>query len=184
MIDSWTSKLYWVIRKCTYPYNYCCRNFIRYSTLILSRALATVAHNNVSYSTVVLHTGIMKVRVFWQLLPQNQLDIYFLTVRDLWLAIAKLKNCLQINPKHFHLARQSRFLVSYQPISKFWGGGDYYSLLIMLKWSSLELFMHVFPTENHKRNKVFQNHVRIIGCDTPWHRKDNERNYVFRRHRW
>jgi len=35
----------------------------------------------------------MKVRGFWpKLLPLNQLDIYFLTVREYWLAIAKPKN--------------------------------------------------------------------------------------------
>ena len=39
--------------------------------------------------------GIMKVRVFWPQIiapPQNQLDIYFLTIKDYWLDIAKPKN--------------------------------------------------------------------------------------------
>ena len=42
-------------------------------------------------------------------------------------------------------------------ISNFEMGGHYYSL---------ELFIHVFPTENHKRNEVFQNHVQIRGRGT------------------
>ena len=39
-----------------------------------------------SYNTV----GIMKVRGFWpQIIPQNQLYIYFMTVLEHWLSIAK-----------------------------------------------------------------------------------------------
>jgi len=43
--------------------------------------------------SVVLYIGIMKVRGFWSqfIIPLNQLDIYFLTVREYWLGIAKPK---------------------------------------------------------------------------------------------
>ena len=54
-----------------------------------------------SYSTVVLYIGIMKVRGFWpQIITQNQLDIYFLTVWEYFLGIAKPKNIFRsiLNP--------------------------------------------------------------------------------------
>ena len=58
-------------------------------------------NNTVSYSTVVLYIGIMKVRGFWpKLSPQNQLDIYFLTLWEYWLGLAKPKNVFRsiLNP--------------------------------------------------------------------------------------
>ena len=40
-----------------------------------------------------------------------------------------------------HKARQSRFLVSHQPLSQFWCSSHY----LLLKWSSLELFIIISP---------------------------------------
>jgi len=46
-----------------------------------------------SYSTVVLYIGIMKVWGFWfELSPQNQLDICFLALWEYWLGLPKPKN--------------------------------------------------------------------------------------------
>jgi len=50
---------------------------------------------------VVLYIVIMKVRGFGpKLSPQNQLDIYFLTVWEYWLGMAKPKNVFRsiLNP--------------------------------------------------------------------------------------
>ena len=62
-------------------------------------------------------------------------------------------------------ARQSRFLVSHQPLSKFWGG-QVVIICYWLCWS--DFFPWQNTTENHtcKKNKAFQNHVQIRGRGT------------------
>jgi len=60
---------------------------------------------------VVLYIGIIKVRDFGpKLSPQNQLEIYFLTVWEYWLGIAKPKNVFRLilNPSDKHNSRTAR----------------------------------------------------------------------------
>jgi len=51
----------------------------------------------VSYSTVVLYIRIMKVLGFWpEIITPNQLNIYFLTLWEHWLGLAKPKNVFRL----------------------------------------------------------------------------------------